>query len=452
MASVKKTILLNGFGQISNRAVRALEQLVMVPIFLSMWGSDYYGEWLTISIIPSILAFSDLGFGTAVSNSFALAYSNDEKQKAGNVYVTGLIVISFTVLLGIFLSFLIVFFSWKTGLLEKAVIPIRDIIVSLVFLMGGRLIAFYSQLFEGFFRVKHKAYLDYYLHTLESFLRVGVGIVTILLGYNIIGYSIGQFIIVAVFIVLFAIIARGQVKDLPRGMFKKDIFKDSLVTGFGFMLTPVWQGILYQGSTFVVRIVLGPVAVAAFNTVRTVCQSISSLFSIVYGAVFPEMQIAYGKKDMTLLKRIYVYSMQVVFVLSIVGLVFLLIWGQAAYSWWTHNSFEVSNFVWWAFMIGIPFNALWNTSSTIFRAVNKPHQFSMYGLITATISTVLSFILAHIVGLPGAAMGFISMDIIMFFLLVPLANKLIEVQFTDLFNIKDVVEMTKGFIKRKTIE
>lgn len=448
MATVNKNIALNGIGQISIRLVRVVEQLVMVPIFLSIWGPDYYGEWLTISIIPSVLAFSDLGFGTAVSNSFVLAYSKQENNKAGNIFSTGFVVTTGTVLLGVLLSFIIVFVSWKTGLLDKAIISVHDIILSLVFLMASRLISFYSQLFEGFFRAVHKASVSYNLHAVDGILRIGVGIITLVAGCNIVGYSIGQFVIGSVFVLFFAIFAKKQIKDLPRGYFKKDICKETIFTGFGFMLTPIWQSVLYQGSTFAVRIVLGPVAVAVFNTVRTVCQSVSSLFTIVNGSIYPEIQIAYGKKDMKLVKEIYVYSMQIVFLAAVSGFIFLLLFGRTAYGWWTHHELSVSNLVWYIFMLGIPFNALWWTAGTVFRAFNKPARFSLYGLICAVISTSLSLVLAYIIDLPGAAIGFVAMDVIMFFLIVPLANKEINVMPLELLNTKRLRNEIRGIFKR----
>jgi hypothetical protein len=37
-------------------------------------------------------------------------------------------------------------------------------------------------------------------------------------------------------------------------------------------MSPMWQAIFFQGTTFVVRILLRPIAVTIFNTVRTVLE------------------------------------------------------------------------------------------------------------------------------------------------------------------------------------
>lgn len=442
--AVKREIVLNGLGQISTRVVRIAEQLLMVPIFLSFWGADYYGEWLTISIIPSVLAFSDMGFGTAVSNSFVLSYSKNEKQVAADNYATGVVIITLTILLGVLLSFFVVAGAWKMGFLEKSVIPVYDVIWALVFLMSSRLVSFYTQLFEGFFRAKHKAATAYNLHAIDGILRIIVGIITLLLGCSVVGYSIGQFVIGTLFIIGFIFLSFHFVRDLPKGHFNKPIAINSLKIGLGFLLTPVWQSIYLQGATFAVRIVLGPTAVAVFNTVRTVCQSVHALFSIVNGSIYPEIQIAYGKGNNTLVRNIYTNAMQLVFIAAVAGLAFLLLFGQTLYSWWTNNELQVSNSVWYIFMLGIPLNALWWTAGTVFRALNKPARFSIIGLVSATISALLALILAYPFGLAGAAFGFISMDIIMLILIVPMANTEIGMDLKNLFNF----EMLKNGITK----
>ena len=58
---ITKGIINNGLANITQKIIRILDQLLLVPFFLTTWGVEYYGEWLTLSIVPSILAFSDLG-------------------------------------------------------------------------------------------------------------------------------------------------------------------------------------------------------------------------------------------------------------------------------------------------------------------------------------------------------------------------------------------------------
>ena len=130
--------------------------------------------------------------------------------------------------------------------------------------------------------------------------------------------------------------------------------------------------------------------------------------------------------------------MQVVFFISMLGLPFLYFFGPTLYSWWTHNELVVTKSVWFVFMMGIPLNALWWTAGTVFRAVNKPMRFSIYGSVASILSTIISFFLAHPFGLMGAAIGFVAMDFIMLILTLPLSNREVGVRANELFNFKYV--------------
>ena len=85
-------------------------------------------------------------------------------------------------------------------------------------------------------------------------------------------------------------------------------------------------------------------------------------------------------------------------------------------------------------MLGIPLNALWWTAGTVFRAVNKPTRFSVFGFIASIIATFISWCLSYPFGLAGAAIGFVAMDFIMLILTIPLSNKEISVTSDELFS------------------
>lgn len=72
--SLKKNLLKNGLATVFQKLIRVFEQLALVPFFISAWGAAYYGEWLTLTIFPTIIGLSDLGIGSAAANTFVLRY------------------------------------------------------------------------------------------------------------------------------------------------------------------------------------------------------------------------------------------------------------------------------------------------------------------------------------------------------------------------------------------
>ena len=80
--SLKRKLLANGLASFLQKSVIVLDKLFLIPFFIQFWGVEYYGEWLTLTIIPSFLKFSQLGFGNAAANMFVLRYAGGDKQGA----------------------------------------------------------------------------------------------------------------------------------------------------------------------------------------------------------------------------------------------------------------------------------------------------------------------------------------------------------------------------------
>lgn len=424
--SVKRQVILNGIAGLFSKTVRIADQLFLVPFFLSSWGAAYYGEWLTLSIIPSVLAFADFGLGTASSNKIVLSYSAGKKQECADWYETGFRVISISVLIGFFLCAIVMLIAWFTNILEKSLISPVDAIWAVIFLMGSRLVSFYLQLFEGFYRSVHKAALSINIMTIEGFLKIGIGMVVLLSGLGVVTYSLSMFIIAILFNIVYALYGKSLVGDLPSGKWNRFYALETAKKGLAFLVSPVWQSIYYQGSTFIVRIVLGPEAVALFNTLRTLSRSVNQLYSSISGAVMPELQIAIGEKKDALSQQLFVNSIRVSFVFACAGVIIMALFGLSLYNWWTQGQLEVTYPVWIIFLIGIIFNSLWYTASIIFRAQNEPYKFAIYSLFSALVSVLITYLLSSLYGILGAVVGYVFLDVLMFILAFPAAYKMLN--------------------------
>lgn len=435
--SVKRNILKNGIATFFLKLVRVFEQLLLVPFFLSTWGAAYYGEWLTLTIIPSIIAFSDLGFGTAAGNSFVLKYSSGDLKGAANSNKTGLRLILIMVLTGLIISVFALMAMDHFGAFEKSIIESRDAIVSVSILILARLSGFFSQLFEAYYRAVRKAALSMNLATIRSSLNLLAGFIVLMLGYGVIAFAISQLIVILIFNSCFGLYGRKLLRSFfnqYKGEFKKEERSEIISKGFGFLMGPIWQSTYFQGTTFVVRIVLGPEAVAVFNTVRTLSRSVNQLYSMVNVSVFPELQYEFGVGNIDKVKKIFRFSIISTVGIGFSGVIFLLFFGMWFYQIWTNNQISVSHIVWNIMSIGILFNAMWLTSSVIFRALNDPQKFTIFGFISAIVSIILSYLLSKYFGLVGAAFGSISLDILMAFLVLPYSFKAINLKFYEFIN------------------
>jgi O-antigen/teichoic acid export membrane protein len=435
--SLKRNILKNGIANIIQKIVRVLEQLLLVPFFLSSWGAAYYGEWLTLTIIPSVLAFSDLGFSSAVANSFVLKYASGNRNEAANLSKTGFIIISLAIAGGIIISGIALTVIDQCHLLKNSLIAAGDAIWALSFLIAARLLTFYNQLFDAYFRAARKASTGINLLSLYSGLNIIAGFAVLRLGHGVVAFALSQLTVSILFNIFFAWKATtvlGLYKEY-RGYYVKSEAKEIISKGFGYLMTPVWQTVLFQGTTFVVRLTLGPTAVAVFNTVRALSRSINQMYSIVNGSIFPEIQYEIGANNWEKVRLIFISAIRATFVLSIIGIVFLAIFGLPVYAIWTHNELNPPLAMWYLFLGGVLLNAIWWTAGVVFRAMNKPYQLAIAGIVSALLSIGCSYVFCSCWGLTGAAMGTLVFEIIMALYILPVSCKLIKLPLKEIFRI-----------------
>lgn len=433
-SNIAKGIIGNGLAQITQKVIRVLDQLLLVPFFLSYWDASYYGEWLTLSIIPSMLGFSELGVGTAAGNSFVLAYASGNKQQAANIKKSGITVISFTIILGFILTIVVLLICNYLNLFSKTLIPANDSITAVTLLMIAKLFYFLNHLTEGYFRAARRAALGAFMYSGYSIMNIAAGLFSLWSGCGVIGYAFSQFIVSIFYTSSYWIIGNRLIglKEYKGHLFASDI-KSILVKGLGYMMNPIWSSIYFQGSTFVVRLVLGAESVAVFNTMRTACRSISQMFNVVNGSVFPELQYEYGQGNVQIVHRLFRISILTSICIGIVGAVLLWVFGLDIYNLWTKNVLFVPNAVWYTFVVGILFNGVWWTAIVAYSVTNKPYHFGFASIITACLSLAVSYLLSIHFGLWGSVMGTVLFDLIMMLYILPDSCHLLGMRIKDIF-------------------
>ena len=394
--SITKGIIHNGIANITQRAIRILDQLILVPFFLTAWGAEYYGEWLTLSIIPSILAFSDLGFGSAVCNGFVLAYASGNKQQAANLYKSGIWVISTTILLGTILTATIVMTGYYAGWFAKSVITASDAMLAVTIMMTSKLILFYTQLAEGFYRGARRAAIGSFLASGNSLLNIIVGITILKAGYGVISLALSNLIIAVSYTALYWIIGRRMISfDGLKGKMERKDIRMITAKGLGYLATPIWQSVYFQGTTFVVRIAVD--------------------FSIIIGFI---------------------------------GSCTLCVIGLNLYNWWTQNALPVDKTVWNIFMIGVFMNAVWWTSVISYRMTNQPKHFAIASTSMACFSVLVCYTTSKVWGFNGAALATTLFETIMAIYILPDSCKLLRMKVTNLFKFQDDYHILLGKIKQ----
>lgn len=445
--SVKKNILKNGIASFLQKGIRILDQLLLVPFFITSWGVAYYGEWLTLTIIPTLLGLSDFGFGTAAANTFVLRYASGDKKGAADIAKSGYLIAWIMIFFGLFISVLALYILDYFKIFDKSLINKQDAIISISILMLARLLSFLQQIFEAYYRSVRKANISINILSFNTGFCLLLSVIVLYFGGGVIYFALANLISTTIFLIVYITVAK---RLLPISkQFKGDIVKTDIKyvinKGLAYLFTPIWQAIYFQGSTFVVRIVLGAEAVAIFNTVRTVARSVNQVFNLVSSSIISELQFEYGNGNLEKVRKIFRMALSFVIVVAFCGIIFLYVGGPWLYEMWTQKALKPPTAMWNIFLIGIGFNAVWWISSVIFQATNRPFDFAVAGTIAAIISVIGSYFLTEYYGLTGAAIGNLILDLILFLYVLPRSCKLIGQPLYSL--IKDSLSDSKQIIK-----
>ena len=79
---IAKRTALGSFMNTLGQIIRALEQIIFVPLFLWAWSKALYGEWIILFSIIGYFSIADLGTGNYITNKMTQLYS---KGKLKNI-------------------------------------------------------------------------------------------------------------------------------------------------------------------------------------------------------------------------------------------------------------------------------------------------------------------------------------------------------------------------------
>src|SRR5690606_11680167 len=177
--STKRRIIKNGIAATLQKVIKVADQLLLVPFFIHYWGADYYGEWLTLTIVPATLALADFGFGSAAANTFLLRYARGDKQGAADISRTGTVMLTFLIVVAIILSGGILLSLNYYGIFNQLLIENDDAIIAVLLLLIARIVNFYQALYEAYYRAAKKADISIHFKSFIALVNVIVGLVVL---------------------------------------------------------------------------------------------------------------------------------------------------------------------------------------------------------------------------------------------------------------------------------
>jgi O-antigen/teichoic acid export membrane protein len=421
MPSIKRQLLLNGSATVIQKVILASRHLVIVPFFISSWGIQRYGEWLTLSAVPTALTLTNFGLATAASNSFVLAYGRGDLPGAARAMRSGIFLVSAVVLLGLLVGGLALFLFSSTGTLDHLSVPPATAISVILILGVGTLIGFFSPLNEAWFRAVRSNHKIIHFTSFSTVVTILILIGLLLAGKGLIWIAGAQLGVTIITVIALHIHGSRLIPEVRTGnvAIDRQELKVFFKKGFAFMMSPTRQVINIQGTLFVTRIFLGAEAVAMLGTLRTIANSVAQLYNAISTAIYPELQLAIANSRAEDARRIYRFAIGISVSTGVVGCALLAVAGPTLYHIWTAGKLDPPALAWVLLIATIFFNSLWWTAATTFPASNQPERPAVVGIFAASIGVGVSALLLTPMGISGAIPGMLVMEVIMTLYILP---------------------------------
>ncbi len=393
----------NSFGM----AITIAIQLLSLPLFLHYWDTATYGKWLILSAIPAYLSMADVGMVTAAGNKMTIAVGKGDIAEANRIFQSAqafmLLICGF---IGLLMLPLIIFapLPWITS---------TDIRLTLAALIVGVLAALFGGLAEAVFKSTGRYATGTFL---SNYARLGEWLGS-MFGLMLVGTFTGVAVcgmVMRLTGVLCSILmaSRGN-HGLSWGIqsAKKTEIRSMIKPAVSFMAFPLANALSFQGITLMVGTMFGPVAVAMFNTYRTIARLAVQVTAIFSHALWPEFSRLFGQGGISALIGLYRRSTWLSAIQSICFSFLLYFLSPWLLRVWTHNAIEFVPSLMLLMLLYAAVGGMWHIPRVLLMATNQHVGLAYWILAAGGLCVGLSWIFGLTLQLKGVVTGMLLSEL-----------------------------------------
>lgn len=409
----------------AQRAIMLANQLAVIPFFLSAWGTAYFGDWIVLTTVPSMIAFSDIGIGSATSATFVLRYLKQDFAGATRALIAGMIFtgsVSVIVIAALCVGLAV---AVPCGAFASISIPTGEAVFALIVLCCSTLCGLFASLFDGIYRADRRAAFGIYLVNAKLTLRLTFTILVLMLSGRAVQLALAYMVLEVLWL---AVIWRQLSKRTPLlpwrnfGDWRVEI-REVVQKGIAYALAPARRSIVIQGYVYTVRAMLGAEAVVVFSTLKTVFNSVTQLMAMINQTIYPEMQASMALGEKQNVRKLYQLGISLGLLFGGAAVLLLAMFGADLYSIWTGGKLAPPRGVWLIMLAAGFVNVIWYTSNVVFRAANRPEVSTVYSIVSSILCLLVAIPLIQFAGLFGAFVSILVFELSMMVYIVPISAK-----------------------------
>lgn len=407
--SFRARIALGISGQAFARIMFAVSTLVLVPLLISAWGMEGYGQWIALTALTSYLGLSNFGLVTTAANDVVIAIGAQDEARARRSFQNSVCLAVYVVLP---IIALVLAMAWTAPLgrwlhlTQMGVHEVHGILVcsgiTLWFqtLRGLLVAALYATGSYG---------LAYALQGCAKLLEIlGLCLLVLVLGG---GQLSAASWIAAVALVELGVVAWLAHRSAPWARldltaFDKAWLRGQLKPALGFMISNfATQGLLLQGPRVVLGALLGGTAVAVYAIYGTAMRFVDQLLLSLVLPLEVEFAHSTGRGDHRNVDRLIVLGTHVSWLLFALVCAGLLLFGPLVFRVWTAGRADFSYALMSLFMLLSACNLIGRVGLHALISTNRLFAPSCAILIVAALGLTLGAALTRPLGVHGMVLG-----------------------------------------------
>lgn len=379
------------------QGVTVLTQLATLPIFLSRWSTEQYGQWIVLSAIPVYLTIADFGILTAAGNQMSMHKAREETVELNRVFKTSLFtIVTVLPLLAACTIGPLLIFGFGLSVDHRFV---------LAALMLTSLLNVACGLFDAAYRPFGKYPKVTVLLTSARIVDWAGTIAGLFIGGTLLSAATGLLCGRLVSCMCLFAFARRDVPELRWNLQGVDrgLVLQLIRNGIGFLAFPTGSLLTLQGMVVLVGTQLGGSAVTLFNSSRTLARLLAQLSILTGKSMAPEISRLYGAKKNHEADRLVRKLLLTILPLTIAGAVLLELLGPMILSYWSHGKigFERTSFTW--LLMGAICAGYWQIRSTQLTATNRHSFLAAMFLAVSAGALVVAYFTGPAFGIAAAA-------------------------------------------------
>lgn len=398
----------NLFGQVTTLTM----QLASLPIYFSIWTAEQYGEWLIISAIALYFNLADIGVASIAMNRMTMMSANDRKLSSNIVFQNAFGIVTFNVVMLIFLTY---FFILTLGNEWLSRYLVELLILILAYLLNS-----YSSIFDGMFRSANL----YYLGTMcLTFARIIEWLMSMIFLYFFktflacaLGFFLGRFVCF-VFLLIYGMRC-APIYNFKKIYLNKKIVFWLLSHGRLFLMFPISSYLLLQGVTISIGLTLGAKELATFNVYRTLSRVIVQGVGAISHSLWPIYSVLYAKKEYARLKESVDYWTKFVTFVGFLVSVGVYILSDEIILHWTKGNIDADNLLMAIMLLVALVSSKNNLYFILSVATNKISKISNVYILVATAASVLVYFLGQEIGIYAVGCGVLLCELVTHIFLV----------------------------------